>query len=204
MRNRYHKYRPGMFWKKHRIKICILAIILITPIIVGLVYNIPIWNSFPLSAGEVLTFYGVALGIFVSVVFYLNDQKKENLRRTRAIRPAVGVICIPMQNSFSVEVIIRNNNNIFQDLSFFDVNVHQGFINQKVRFQVSLKEDKTRGCNYVFSDLIADSIDSADNLPHYMCFFFSDQYGNTWDCEFDKEKDGNGMPLYVPSMIDTI
>lgn len=79
--------RAKAIWKNYKITILFIALILLLPIIVGIIYAIPIPQVLMVESGDVLSYYATSLGIIGSFITYREEKKKEKKERNSDIKP---------------------------------------------------------------------------------------------------------------------
>lgn len=66
--------------RMHKNIICISTGLLIFPVVIGLLYKIPI-NFVDIEIGDLLSFYAVALGLFSTYLTYIHNEDKKSYKR---------------------------------------------------------------------------------------------------------------------------
>lgn len=77
------KKKITAFFESNRTAVWIAIVLLVFPIIVGLIYALPLPQVIAVSSEDMLSFYGTAFGIFGSFILYRLEKKNEEKRETR-------------------------------------------------------------------------------------------------------------------------
>lgn len=72
----------------HKTPILLLAGLLLFPVVIGLIYKIPV-TFVDIEIGDLLSFYAVALGLFASFLTYRESEKHKALARQESLRPRI-------------------------------------------------------------------------------------------------------------------
>lgn len=175
-----------------------MSLVIIFPIIVGLIYAIPIRQIIPIEIGELLGYYGSAVGILGSFITYRHERKKEKKERNREIRPefAIDVSKVDQTNNiFLIQLRIWSVPPL-RYVYFYDefistiVNDRYSF---KCIFNKSIEEAKKICDNcYNISHIEVDK----NGYPEYIQFVCDDRDGNMWTCNFYRVHDGEKIFYY--------
>lgn len=97
-------------YRKNRRTIFIAIFLIIFPIILGLIYKIPI-HFIDVEIGELLSFYGVALGLFVTYITYIEDKRQKDKEKQSALRPQIELILELDNDEFCMNMQLQNRTN---------------------------------------------------------------------------------------------
>lgn len=176
--------------KNYKITIMFIVIMLLIPIIVGVIYAIPIPQVLMVESGDVLSYYATSLGIIGSFITYREEKKKEKKERNRDIRPKL-VLEVEQnkekENIFKVD--IRNiGKTSIQSVSVFDREIcsclEEGktkTINVKFTDGYKSDEDDSISINYNVQD-----IELNNGIPNCFLILCNDVDNQLWGLYYDK------------------
>lgn len=177
-----------------RARIYILAF----PILVVAIYLIPCLKRLPISAGELLAYYGVIFGLLGSYYKYSEDRRKEKREKEKKLTPALTVeLKRESAEEFHVSIVS------VRDLILRDVYLYDEFlcetmskgkiIEKSVGFCLNKTECEGKQLDY---NITMDSeILDKDGYPQYVQIVCDDIEGNSWVCDFNKI-DTSGKKVY--------
>lgn len=184
----------------------VFAGLFVFPIVVGVIYGLPLPQIIAVDAGDLLAYYGVAFGLFGSFYKYSEDKRKDNKERLQAAVPAFYVSLRKNteyhKNVFNIEIELLKEQTI-SNVYLYDVFIkgilrgtsEDYSIKQAVVFDFDKEyEQELQHFQYVTIDGV---ILEDDGYPKTIDILCDDAEGNTWVCEFHKKKDGE-TPVYRP------
>lgn len=184
MRKNFTKIRR--FLKRYKVIIILSAVIFVFPLVVGLIYYIPLPQIINIDSGDLISYYATVFGIFGSFVALLYEKQKAEQKRRSDNKP-----------SFAVDVI-KENDDVFwlkikkiskKPLFYFylyDKYVSQEFDENfvlKISYCKSVEDKATLGIDY---NIDYDIIDEKDGYPKYIQIMCDDVDKKTWDCCYHK------------------
>lgn len=187
------------FFKRNKGLVWILVVLFFFPIIIGLIYALPLPQVVAVESGDLLAYYGTAFGILGSFVTYRYEVNKSKKERIRELKPAFVVEVKRTDtehNEFNIEIINRSQ----QTLSFLHlydefistiVEEHYSF---KITYNKSILETEEIKPDYNIT-MDPDIIDT-DGFPEYVQLLCDDCEGNAWNCCYYKVKDCDNVYYY--------
>ncbi len=178
---------------------------IVFPLIVGVLYALPVPRIIALDSGDLLAYYGTAFGIIGSFFVYRDEVKKKEKERTKELKPVFTVEVSLIDKSLGLFKIDIGN---YSDqpvsfLSFYDEFV-ETMAQKKYSFQVTynktIEEENIKPRFNITMD--PDIIDS-DGYPKYVQLLCDDKDGNAWNCCYYKVKDCD-RAYYYPRDIEII
>ena len=197
LENNILKYRK--FYKVYRNIIWFLVFIILFPLIVGFIYALPLPQIVAVEPGDLLAFYGTALGIFISFCTYRAEKKKEQKERQRKLKPKLIVKLSKMPNAtelfnLSIEKIGQQPLSYFQLYEQYISEELKHFQNFIVSFNQTTENVDRLKPNYTF--VLENGAIGKDGYPNYIQILCEDIDGNMWNCCFYKIKDCDKIYYY--------
>lgn len=194
------------FFKKYRRYVVLLLLLFVFPIIVGLIYAIPIRQVVMVDSGDLLAYYGTTFGIVGSFITYRLELNKRKKERIKELKPAfiVEVKKIPNEsNVFEIEITNRSKN-IITFLYFYEEFVSAD-IKEKYSFKTTFNEtnDEVDRIKPNYNITSNPDIIDADGYPEYIQLTCNDCEGNNWNCCYFKVKDCDKI-YYYPRDFEVI
>lgn len=181
-----------VFFRRHKMIIGIIIAIILFPVCIGLIYNIPCRQIVSVEAGDLLAFYGTGFGIFFSFLTYREEKKKERLSRTDELRPKL-LIEVEQETTYSrlFNIKIKKlSNNPLQHIYLYTEYVLTELDkenNLKILYCQTIEESKKYE-KYADKCIFEDILDN-DGYPQYIHIMCDDIEGNCWDCCYNKIND---------------
>lgn len=113
------KRKAKAIWKNHKITICFIFLIIFLPIIIGLLYALPIPQMLMLKSGDILSYYATSLGIVGSFIAYREEKKKKEKERNIDIKPRLVFNVARNDDVYNFTVINTGKYNVYS-ISLFD------------------------------------------------------------------------------------
>lgn len=185
--------------KHNIILIGLLAVLLIFPILVGIIYAIPIPKIVAVESGDLLAYYGTTFGILGSFITYRYEIWKNKKERIKELKPnfIVEVEKIDIiANIFNIRIINCSQQTI-TFLHFYDEFISTIIKNEysfKTTFNKTIDEVKIISPDY---NITMDSeILDADGFPKYVQLLCDDSDGNAWICCYFKVRNCDKVFYY--------
>lgn len=179
-----------------------IVIMFIFPIIVGLIYALPVPQFVAVECGDLLGYYATVFGIWGSFYTYRLEKQKSERERKREIMPHFAVNVSKAETSNAFLLSIKNiGTSCLSQLSLYD-----SFLASEVDKEYTLtvtylktveEEEKIKPDFNINMD---NDIIDADGYPKYVQLLCDDIDGHTWDCSYYKINDC-GKIYYYPRDI---
>ena len=179
-------------------KLNILLLVLF-PIVVGLIYTLPLPQIVAVDSGDLLSFYGTVFGIMGSFYIYrreVNDKKKEYHNE---LKPKFAIKVNKIDKDAGVfEIIVKNLGKDGIRYAY----VYDEFIadvltkEQKIKLVYSKTQDELKYIDYNYNITVDSEIMDEDGYPKYVQIVCDDRDGNTWVCDYDKIVNANDIYYY--------
>lgn len=180
-------------------KVCMFAIFFVFPIIVGLIYCIPVPQIIYIDSGDLLMYYATVFGIAGSFTIYRWEVNLKEKEKIRNLKPSFVVeVNLYDENKKIFNISITNcSKQRISFLYFYDEFVSE-IIQEKYIFRVvyNKTKEKFKAIDAKYNiELEPDFLDK-DGYPEYIQLLCDDKEGNTWDCSYYKVKDCNRIYYY--------
>ena len=192
--------------KRYKTFMIVAILMFIFPLIVGLVYFLPLPQIIAVDSGELLAYYGVTFGIFGSFTTYFLDRKKEKTMRNRELTPVFAVQVTKsddVEHLFNISIINRSSNPqsylYLYDEYLCDVAGKQHHIPVVYLQTVKVQDEAEAQFNITMDSDILDE----DGYPSYVQLLCEDIDGNNWNCCYFRVKNG-ATHFYYPRNIEII
>lgn len=174
-------------------------ILFLFPIVVGLIYALPLPQIVAVDSGDLLGYYATVFGIWGSFYTYRLEKRKSEKERRNDLKP-----------HFIVEITEKNKNDVFSltisnyiksrvsHLYLYDCFLSSELkekYNLKVTYLKTIEEEDKLKPNYNIT--MDDEILDTDGYPKYVQIICDDIEGNTWNCCYHKINDC-GKIYYYP------
>ena len=197
---RFRKYKPirliKRFYKSHR-KLFVFAGLLVFPIIIDLFYHIPC-NFFYLKENALLSFYGVALGIFVTFSTFYTEKKKEKIERDNKLKPYISVELEARKDGYFDIILTKLKNAIITDVFLYDVPLDNALPLTK-KYNVNFYPDNEKGEAIDLSNYDSGLIDN-DGYPKYILISCYDEEDRMWQGEYIKLSNSDRIVYQLKEM----
>lgn len=200
MKRKYKNYI-----KNHKGLVIIIAILLIFPIVVGLIYALPLPQIVAVDSGDLLAYYATAFGILGSFYTYRLEKRKNEKERRNELKP-----------NFIIEIIKRDKNDIFSlkisnhaKSSISHLYLYDEFLSVEAKEKYTLKISYLKSIEEInklkpdFNITADDNIIDVDGYPKYIHLICDDSDRNTWSCCYHKISDC-GKVYYYPSDFEIL
>ena len=177
------KFKRFLNWNKSPILLFIG--LLIFPIIIGLLYKIPI-SFIDIEIGDLLSFYAVALGLFATYLTYRKSEDQRILKRQNSLKPRLELVVTLNDDECNTKVCVSNTTNNDYIIDYIDIEYYGGEENQYLNSKNTL-------------EFIINAWD--DSLPQSIYIGVKDDDGNEWAVEFEYQE---GINKYCRSCIDLV
>lgn len=176
--------------------------ILVFPLVVGVLYRLPLPQIIALEPGELLAYYAVVFGLLGSYFKYAEDKKVEKREREKNAMPVLDVELMKRPDCpMLFDIRIRSlKESPLCDVYLYDELVC-GYLTEKTKLSVSVafglnktEEEELRPDRNITMD---GGILDEDGYPKYIQIACDDTEGTVWVCEFDKYKTENEI-VYRP------
>ena len=173
------------FLKWHRFTILLFAALLAFPVIIGLLYRIPI-KFIDVEVGDLLSFYAVALGLFATYLTYRKSEDQKSLEKQNSLRPRIELVIELNNEEFSTKVNIVNTTN-------------NDYLVNYISWDCYEDEEK----RYLNAEKNLDFIMEVwnDCLPQTVYVGIKDDDENEWFVGFERQE---GMNKYCRTFIDPV
>lgn len=188
-----------LFIKKRIAFILSLLLLVLFPVLIGLVYKADFFKNIGLTISDVLSFYGVALGIFLSFWKYSEDKSRQKKEHEDAVRPKILISAVNKTSRIDFEIFNQGSlplSSIYFNGEFICNNLGAN----KSKPVSALIPDNDYG-NDDFEIpciwLSANDIKSGENYPKSIHICCDDHEGTSWECTFNRYGDDE-MARYCP------
>ena len=187
------------YLKRNKYFVGLFVVLFMFPIIVGLIYAIPIPQFVAVDSGDLLAYYGTTFGIIGSFITYRHELNKSKKERINELKPAfiVDVKKIKKEEDiFNIEIINRSQQTV-TFLHFYDEFIST-IINDKYSFKTTFNKTikETEGINPDYNITMDSEILDNDGFPKYVQLLCDDSDGNSWNCCYYKVKDYDKVYYY--------
>ena len=187
------------YLKRNKYFVGLFVVLFMFPIIVGLIYAIPIPQFVAVDSGDLLAYYGTTFGIIGSFITYRHELNKSKKERINELKPAfiVDVKKIKKEEDiFNIEIINRSQQTV-TFLHFYDEFIST-IINDKYSFKTTVNKTikETEGINPDYNITMDSEILDNDGFPKYVQLLCDDSDGNSWNCCYYKVKDCDKVYYY--------
>lgn len=193
MKRKYKKYI-----KNNKGLVILIAILLIFPIVVGLIYALPLPQIVAIDSGDLLGYYATTFGILGSFYTYRLEKRKNEKERKSELKP-----------NFIIEIIKRDKNDIFSlkisnhaRSSISHLYLYDVFLSAEAKEKYTLKISYLKSIEEVnklkpdFNITADDDIIDVDGYPKYIHLMCDDSDRNTWSCCYRKITDCEKIYYY--------
>ena len=183
-----NKYLVGLF-----------VVLFIFPIIIGLIYAIPLPQIVAVDSGDLLAYYGTTFGIVGSFITYRFELSKSKKERIKELKPAFVVEvkkANEKENIFDIKIINRSQQTV-TFLHFYDEFIST-IINDKYSFKTTFNKtiEETESIDLDYNITMDPEILDDDGFPQYVQLLCDDIDGNSWNCCYYKVKDCDKVYYY--------
>ena len=187
------------YHKRNKYFVGLFVVLFMFPIIVGLIYAIPIPQFVAVDSGDLLAYYGTTFGIIGSFITYRHELNKSKKERINELKPAfiVDVKKIKKEEDiFNIEIINRSQQTV-TFLHFYDEFIST-IINDKYSFKTTFNKTikEAEGINPDYNITMDSEILDNDGFPKYVQLLCDDSDGNSWNCCYYKVKDCDKVYYY--------
>lgn len=187
------------YLKRNKYIVGVFAVLFIFPIIIGLIYAIPIPQIVAVDSGDLLAYYGTTFGIIGSFITYRHEIKKRKKERIKELKPnfVVEVKKIDDKASmFNIDIINRSQQTI-SFLHFYDEFIST-VISDKYSFKTTFNKTigETKRIYPDYNITMDSEIIDDDGFPKYVQLLCDDSDGNAWNCCYYKVKDCDKVYYY--------
>lgn len=204
------KKRFRRYIKRNKFQLILVSILFIFPLIVGLIYYLPVPQFIAVDSAALLTYYGTAFGIFSSFLTYRHEKIKEKKARNHSLMPKFLVEVTQSDPSdenndiFNISITNLTENNLFY-LFLYDEpiskQVPQKLIKKVAYYHSSELPPLPEGCLNITPD--DPEILDSDKWPKYVQLVCDDIDGNCWNCCYFRTE-FNGKTLYYPREVEIV
>lgn len=192
MTNKKKKPKTKIFLKKlkreieyQKTAIFILIIFLLFPIIIGLIYKIPV-TFVDIEIGDLLSFYAVTLGLFSTYLIHRKSEEKEALIKQEYLRPRLELTIELDNNTFQLKFYIFNTTENDYVINYIECD--NGEYENEKRYYLNAKTQK---------QLTINTKDK--NYPESVVIGIKDENRHEWLIGFEHQ---NGITKYCRTFID--
>lgn len=187
------------YLKKNKYFVGLFVVLFIFPIIIGLIYAIPIPQFVAVDSGDLLAYYGTTFGIIGSFITYRHELNKSKKERINELKPAFIVEVKKVKKEediFNIEIINRSQQTV-TFLHFYDEFIST-IINDKYSFKTTFNKTikETEDINPDYNITMDSEILDNDGFPKYVQLLCDDSDGNSWNCCYYKVKDCDKVYYY--------
>jgi len=176
--------------KKRKNKaIMIMVALFVFPLIVGAIYALPLPQYIAVDSGDLLSYYGVAFGLYASFYTYFEERKRERLEHKKELSPALYVDVKKenvQKNTFDIQITSLKKQ-ILTDVVLYDEPVCN-VLSDTIKLTVALGNQK--GAGIIKADVrVLDSdipINEQNGYPDYIQIVCNDVERNCWACDFQR------------------
>lgn len=200
------KKKITAFFESNRTAVWIAIVLLVFPIIVGLIYALPLPQVIAVSSEDMLSFYGTAFGIFGSFILYRLEKKNEEKKRNKELKP---IFSVEVELSDKEKGLFKINiNNLTQNKLTY-LYLYDEFVSPQVEkhysFQITFNKSKSEAkqLNPNFNITMDSDIIDKDGLPKYVQLLCDDIDGNMWNYCLVKVNNF-GTIFYYPNEVEIV
>lgn len=184
--------------KKNKIFIFAFLGILAFPIIVGLIYAIPIKQVVMVESGDLLGFYSTVFGFFVTAYIFFYNKRKSEKEKLQAKKPKLALFVDKVNDIYSLTLKNLDNKPLYTIFIFdrFSNELLEG--NSEINIKIRIYDNNPPESNDGILNIIDyDGFLDENGIPKYFQFLCDDVEGDTWNCCFDPVEKKNLR--YYPS-----
>ena len=187
------------FFKRNKHLVGLLVALFIFPIIIGLIYSIPIPQIVAVDSGDLLAYYGTSFGIIGSYITYRHELSKSKKERIKELTPTFIVeveLVNKEENIFEIGIINRSQQTV-TFLHFYDEFISP-IINDKYSFKTTFNKTiaEVKRIDLDYNITMDPEILDNDGFPKYVQLLCEDRDGNSWNCCYYKVKDCDKVYYY--------
>ena len=175
------------------------TIFFVFPIIVGLIYCIPVPQIIFIDSGDLLMYYATVFGIAGSFTIYRWEVNLKEKEKIRNLKPSFVVeVNLYDENKKIFNISITNcSKQRISFLYFYDEFVSE-MIREKYSFKVTYNkmQEDVEDIRPDYNIVIGSNLVDKEGYPKSVQLFCDDKLGNTWDCSYYKVKDCNRIYYY--------
>lgn len=185
--------------KRNKCLIGVFVVLFIFPIIIGMIYAIPIPQIVAVNSGDLLAYYGTTFGIIGSFITYRHELNKSKKERINELKPTFIVEVKKVnkeENIFDIEITNRSQLTV-TFLHLYDEFIST-IINNKYSFRTTFNKtvEETKDIDLDHNITMDPEILDNDGFPKYVQLLCDDSDGNSWNCCYYKVKDCNKVYYY--------
>ena len=159
--------------------------LLIFPIIIGLLYKIPI-SFIDIEIGDLLSFYAVALGLFATYLTYRKSEDQRILKRQNSLKPRLELVVVLNNDEFATKIYIDNKTDNDYIIDYISLDYYEDeekrYLNAKSNLEFTIEAWD-------------------DSLPQSIYIGVKDDDGNEWAVGFEYQE---GTNKYCRTYIDPV
>ena len=187
--------------RSHKKELFLFVLLLIFPLVVGMIYAIPIPQIVMVEAGDLLSFYGVAFGLIGSFVVYSDKKRKEIESRCRELQPKLRteLRLVDEEDGIFEMTVYNDTPQPLQTIFLYDCYAQMNLQCKEI-FYVAFQgvREKEYNNKRLFDIDIGEQNLDADGYPKYIQICCDDAEKRMWNCIFDLRRSGNDR-FYYPS-----
>lgn len=192
--------------KRFKTEIIVALVLLIFPLIVGAFYALPIPQYILVDAGDLLSFYGVAFGLFGTYVSYAESRKKERRTRNAELKPnlRVDLRLVDIDDKIYRLIVYNNTTQPLYSVFLYDCFVGET-LSAKEEIFVTYEGARVKEYNgkKLFNVDLGDEGLDREGYPTYIQICCDDAKKRMWDCTFDARGKGEDR-FYYPRNFEII
>ena len=199
-------YKLKKHYKHHKAEYFVSIVLLTIPLALKWIYISLDEKSIVFQPSDILTYFGVAVGMFGSFVVYREEKAKEKKEREDRLRPDFGVhleLVDPEEEIFKLTILLYSES-VLRSVYLYDNYCSDRISDQEAFFiTYSGAREKAYQGKPLYNISCDDNILDKDGWPHYIQINCDDTERQMWDCIFRKCSDGEHI-YYTPSSFSII
>lgn len=196
------KLKIKMFRKSKASYIGMVFLLTVFPFALRTIYCEQLAEKVVIEFGNLLTYYGTALGIFFSFVTYRMEERKKKKERDAKLEPFLSVE-LSKENDNSKVFLLRITDHTESVLTSFYI--YDEFLAETLSsggdFRLSYNQsgEDAKKLNVAHNITVDSNIVDKDGFPKYIQICCDDIYNDMWNCIYSKTNDCGRIHYYLRS-----
>jgi len=178
-------YNQSKFFRRYKKIIFIAIALIVSPIVVGLFYKIPI-NFVDIEIGDLLSFYAVAIGLFASYFTYSEDKKQRAREKRKSFRPKIDLTLELDDCEVKTHITLNNQ----KDKDYIVVYISHDYFDETTRYPLNAKNNL---------EIVLECWD--EQKPKNVYIEVKDEQGDHWNVGFELQESTN---TYCRIFVDPV
>ena len=179
-----------------------VVILIVFPLALRTIYCEQLAEKVAIEFGDLLAYYGTALGIFLSFVTYRMEERKKKKERDAKLEPFLSVE-LSKENDNSKVFLLRITDHTERVLTSFYI--YDEFLAETLSsggdFRLSYNQsgEDAKKLNVAHNITVDSNIVDKDGFPKYIQICCDDIYNDMWNCIYSKTNDCGRIHYYLRS-----